>query len=152
MKVLFLKKKYLIILILLIIIFSHQNKFFINSFKILTVPLDERIKLSYGFCELNGYGFTKTALEFVPRNKSIIVLNDVDTSGINWIYKRKNLSYLINEDKKITNFDYIIYLNFKNKNKAIHSIKEDFMNIYNETYKVVYKKQNCYLLEKKKYD
>ena len=77
--------------------------------------------MSYGFCEPNGYGFTKTALEFVPRNKSKIVLNDLDTSGINWIFKRKNLSYLINENKTITNFDFIIYLNFKNKNKALQN-------------------------------
>ena len=127
-----------LVLILVFIIFKFFNTPY-NFYSILNWNYEKRMEQSYGFCKNESWGFYKLIIEkFNLEEKEINIINDE-----NYI----TLEHLFNIKKsKKTNSDYLILLNYQSENDSgIFNSKYNFI----KKYKILYQKNNCYLLKLK---
>lgn len=126
------KFKYIIILI---IFFSFSN-FFLNSYIILKNQYQDRMVLYGGYCEKQGYGFTKYINE---KYSSTLNTNIISITVPGIMQFPPPHGHFFKYKKKISD-KYLILLNPKEKDlKSIY---------YNKGYTVLEKKDNCYFAVK----
>lgn len=122
------KLKYLILLI----IFFSLNNFFLNSYIILKNQYHNRMVLYGGYCDKQGYGFTKYINE---KYSSTINHNIISTTVSDIVQFPPPHGHFFNFQKEISN-KYLILLNPKEK---------DLKSVYfNKGYKILEKVDNCY--------
>lgn len=127
-----LKLKYIIILI----IFFSLNNFFLNSYIILKNKYQNRMTHYGGYCEKQGYGFTKYINE---KYSSEISVNIISTTVSGAIQFPPPHGHFFNYKKEISD-KYLILLNPK---------ENDLKSVYfDRKYKVIEKKDNCYFAVK----
>jgi hypothetical protein len=125
------KKVYKIIIILVILsISTKQTDFFKKSYFTLTRSYDYRLVNSYEFCGSESIGFLDYIKTSFNINYKVPIINFMDSANSSWYFA--NL--------KRNNNNKIIFLNY---NKNTNSLKDL------EAYKVIYKHNDCYYLEKK---
>ena len=126
------KLKYLIILI----IFLSLNNFFLNSYIILKNKYQSRMIHYGGYCEKQGYGFTKYINE---KYSSTINANIKSITVLRVIQFPPPHGHFFNYKKEFSK-KHLILLNPKEKDlKSIY---------YDKGYKVLEKKDNCYFAVK----
>lgn len=144
-----LKKSKVLILIFILMLVTMNSHFFENIYKIYKTNLAQRVENAYGFCQQEGYGFTKQSLKLIETNTHILILNDLDISGINWIFENNYLHFAINQTDQISNYNFIIYLNYNSKkNNLLKKIGNNFV-IHENKYQILLNEENCFLLKKR---
>lgn len=123
-------------LIFLFIIFKFFNTPY-NFYSILNWNYEKRMIQNYGFCKNEGWGFYKLVIKkFDLKGKELRIINDEGHVTLENIFGVKNINK--------NNTKYLMVLNYQSINN------EDIINSnynYNKKYKLVFRKNNCYLLE-----
>lgn len=128
---------------------SMNSHFFENIYKIYRIDLPQRVEKAYGFCQNEGYGFTKQSLKLVTKNTDILILNDLDISANNWIFGNNYLHFAIKQTDQISKYNFIIYLNHNpKKNNLLQKIGDNFV-IHENKYQILLNEKNCFLLKKR---
>ena len=123
-------------LIFLFIIFKFFNTPY-NFYSILNWSYEKRMVQNYGFCKNEGWGFYNLVIKkFNLKDKELKIINDEGHVTLENIFGIKNI--------QSNNTKYLMVLNYQSINN------EDIINSnynYNKKYKLVFRKNNCYLLE-----
>ena len=92
---------------------------------------------NYGFCKNESWGFYNLVVKkYDLKNQEIKIINDEGHVTLENLFGLKK--------KQKNNIKYLMVLNYQSVNN------EDIMNSnynYNNKYKLVFRKNNCYLLE-----
>ena len=122
--------------IFLFIIFKFFNTPY-NFYSILNWSYEKRMVQNYGFCKNEGWGFYNFVIKkFNLKDKEIRIINDKGYVTLESIFGIKNIQR--------NNTKYLMVLNYQSIND------EDIINSdynYNKKYKLIFRKNNCYLLE-----
>ena len=142
--ILFKKKKKYLFLILLIILISHNSRFFHNIYMLTKYSSEERMELSYGYCENESFGFIKNINKKYNIKKNFLILNDnpdFTFNNSNWFF------YKIG--KKVSD-ENIILINNKNSLVFLNNnyVNIQFRNKTYKNYKIISGFNNCYYLKK----
>lgn len=123
-------------LIFLFIIFKFFNTPY-NFYSILNWSYEKRMVQNYGFCKNESWGFYNLVVKkYDLKNQEIKIINDEGHVTLENLFGLKK--------KQKNNIKYLMVLNYQSVNN------EDIMNSnynYNNKYKLVFRKNNCYLLE-----
>tara|TARA_B100001057_G_scaffold468105_1_gene526940 strand:+ start:210 stop:635 length:426 start_codon:yes stop_codon:yes gene_type:complete len=123
-------------LIFLFIIFKFFNTPY-NFYSILNWSYEKRMVQNYGFCKNESWGFYNLVVKkYDLKNQEIKIINDEGHVTLENLFGLKK--------KQKNNVKYLMVLNYQSVNN------EDIMNSnynYNNKYKLVFRKNNCYLLE-----
>ena len=123
-------------LIFLFIIFKFFNTPY-NFYSILNWSYEKRMVQNYGFCKNESWGFYNLVVKkYDLKNQEIKIINDEGHVTLDNLFGLKK--------KQKNNIKYLMVLNYQSVNN------EDIMNSnynYNNKYKLVFRKNNCYLLE-----
>ena len=120
----------LFLLIIFVLFISVNYHFFINTYNLLKNSYSKRMVDTYGDCSREGYGFSKFIFDKYQPKHNIVFFNgksDLFTTTSGFFYN-KNLSQSDN---------LIILINYEK------DISKNF-----ENYKIVEKKNNCFLIQK----
>ena len=132
------KKFFLVLLVFFLIILKFFDTPY-NLYSILNWNYNERMEQKYGNCKNESWGFYKTIKnKFNLEGENIKIINDEGHVTLENLFNIKKDNS--NETK------YFILLNFKSKNN------EDILNSKYEfikNYKVKFRENNCYLMERK---
>tara|TARA_Y100000389_G_C17414256_1_gene492748 strand:- start:53 stop:448 length:396 start_codon:yes stop_codon:yes gene_type:complete len=123
------KIKHLFGIMVLIFLGTYFN-FFLNTYLILKNDFNKRMILNHGYCEKEGYGFVKDALNKYNFRKNIRVLNSQNSNypNIEGYFYKKNQKFIK---------EYLILVNFNEKQ----------ISKYLKNFKIKEKKNKCYLLQ-----
>jgi len=124
--------KFFIILILTLILFK-QLDFFKKVYFTLTRSYDSRLVSNYEFCGKESIGFLSYIKTKFNINFMVPIINFESSPNSSW--------YFSHLSKKNTN--KIIFLNYDKYNQDISASH----NL--EAYRIIYKHNNCYFLEKR---
>ena len=123
-------------LIFLFVIFKFFNTPY-NFYSILNWSYEKRMVQNYGFCKNESWGFYNLVVKkYDLKNQEIKIINDEGHVTLENLFGLKK--------KQKNNVKYLMVLNYQSVNN------EDIMNSnynYNNKYKLVFRKNNCYLLE-----
>ena len=123
-------------LIFLFIIFKFFNTPY-NFYSILNWSYEKRMVQNYGFCKNESWGFYNLVVKkYDLKNQEIKIINDEGHVTLENLFGLKK--------KQKNNIKYLMVLNYQSVNN------EDILNSnynYNNKYKLVFRKNNCYLLE-----
>jgi len=123
-------------LIFLFIIFKFFNTPY-NFYSILNWSYEKRMVQNYGFCKNESWGFYNLVVKkYDLKNQEIKIINDEGHVTLDNLFGLKK--------KQKNNIKYLMVLNYQSVNN------EDIMSSnynYNNKYKLVFRKNNCYLLE-----
>ena len=125
------KKNFYLIIFFVFIIQFYEG--FLNTYILIKKSYEERMIEHGGFCEKQGYGFTK----FI--NHKYKNLTDLNIPVINFLDFPTAEGYFYKTDKK-NSINYIIIIN---------PPEEDLKKKYFKNYYVIEKSLNCYFLKKK---
>jgi|TARA_X000000950_G_C13828576_1_gene625094 hypothetical protein len=130
------KKDYsnLMILIILILIMFFQMNLFKKIYFLLTRDYETRLIKSYEYCGKESIGFLSDIKKKFKINYKITIVNYASSPNSSWYY---------NDLKNIKN-KKIIFLNY-NSNYKVNTKYSQNLN----DYKILYKYNNCYLLDAK---
>lgn len=130
MSILNLKNKlfsfYFILIISCILFFDLPQ----NIFNLIKFDYEKRMTKNYGYCYPQAYGFIKEI-------KSKFNLNNVETINFNDFAQS---DFFLNNPNQKKNVDYKILINF---DKNLHT------NFSINNYKIIFNKQQCFLIKKK---
>lgn len=129
-------KNFFFLIILLLI--SHFFNLYQNIYHIFTRSYDERMILSYGYCDRESYGFVKKAYH-ITNSQNLKVLNFESNlwAPINGLFNVVNKP----EDK-----NYLVLLNLKSFSKDFfvdYSNQKFFLKKEN----IILQEGNCYLMK-----
>ena len=122
--------------ILVFIIFKFFNTPY-NFYSILNWKYEDRMEQSYGFCKNESWGFYKYVInKFELEEKEIHIINDENYITLEHLFNIKKS----NND----NFKFLLLLNYQSENDLeITDGKYEFI----KNFKILFRKNNCYLLE-----
>ena len=125
-----------IIVIILLIIFKFFNTPY-NFYSILNWNYEKRMEQNYGFCKNESWGFYNYVIQkFNLNGKEISMINDEGHTTLENLFDIKK--------SKNNNSNYIVLTNYQSENdNNIYDGKYKFL----KKYKIIYRKNNCYLLE-----
>ena len=125
-----------IIVIILLIIFKFFNTPY-NFYSILNWNYEKRMEQNYGFCKNESWGFYNYVIQkFNLNGKEISMINDEGHTTLENLFDIKKSNN--------NNSNYIVLTNYQSENdNNIYDSKYKFLN----KYKIIYRKNNCYLLE-----
>jgi hypothetical protein len=133
----------MLFLSILFISMLHSLNFFYNGYVIYKRDYNERMVRAHGFCDKDGYGFTKYIIKKYNFHKNTPLIIHSDFSP--------GVKSLLFDLKKITNLNFLIILNFEETNENKFKNKIIFFNkkkINLNTYSLQEKFGNCYLYKK----
>jgi hypothetical protein len=121
-----------------ILIITHFFNIYQNIYHILVRPYEERMILSYGYCERESYGFLRKAYQ-ITHSQNLKVLNFEKHlwAPINGLFNVINKP----EDKK-----YLVLLNLKYFNKDFYADYEN-QKILIKKENIIIQEGNCYLIK-----
>ena len=140
------KNYQLIILFILFIVFFEFLKLPYNSYILLKRPYVERMISNYGYCEKEGYGYTKFIINKYNLSKQELTI--INKNPTPTIYGLLNL-----EESK--NLDKIILINFHETseeeiiNQKIKKLWFSNKYIDLSNFKLIHRYGNCFYLQKK---
>ena len=133
--------KYAALGVLILAIMHHFN-FFLSIYDMFTKSYQERMKFVYGNCGKESYGYLHFIESKFKFKKNIQILNAKSYPSSSWFF------YKVEK-----NFDnnYLIILNYTARFYDQNQISND-QNIFPELdfnkFRVINKKENCYLLKR----
>ena len=125
-----------IVVIILLIIFKFFNTPY-NFYSILNWNYEKRMEQNYGFCKNESWGFYNYVIQkFNLNGKEISMINGEGHTTLENLFDIKK--------SKNNNSNYILLTNHQSENdNNIYDGKYKFL----KKYKIIYRKNNCYLLE-----
>lgn len=135
------KKKQIFIIIIVLTLFLilvKQIDFFKKFYFTFTRSYESRLISSYEYCGHESIGFLADVKKKFNINYDLPIINYGNAPDSSW--------YFSNLQNKKTN--KIIFLNYTLTNKNFNYNSKNSYSHRLEDYKILYKKNNCYLLEK----
>ena len=125
-----------VIIIIILIIFKFFNTPY-NFYSILNWNYEKRMEQNYGFCKNESWGFYNYVIKkFDLSGQEINTINDEGHVTLENLFDIKK-----SKDNKS---NYLILTNYKSENNNdIFNSQYEFL----KNYKILYRKNNCYLLK-----